>query len=34
LAFYNRHGYSTVGDGFIETVTQLPHHQVVTYLVK
>ena len=32
LAFYNRHGYSTVGDGFIETVTQLPNHQVVAYL--
>ena len=33
LDFYNRHGYSTVGEGFIETVTQLPHHKVVKYLV-
>ena len=33
LNFYNRHGYSTVGEGFIETVTQLPHHTVVKYLV-
>lgn len=33
LHFYNRHGYSTVGEGFIETVTQLPHHKVVKYLV-
>ena len=33
LNFYNRHGYSTVGEGFIETVTQLPHHKVVKYLM-
>jgi len=33
LDFYNRHGYRTVGEGFIETVTQLPHHKVVKYLV-
>jgi len=33
LDFYNRHGYSTVGEGFIEAVTQLPHHKVVKYLV-
>ena len=33
LNFYKRHGYSTVGEGFIETVTQLPHHKVVKYLV-
>ena len=32
LNFYNRHGYITVGEGFIETVTQLPHHKVVKYL--
>lgn len=32
LAFYNRHGYRTVGEGFIENVTQLPHHLVVKYL--
>ena len=33
LNFYNRHGYSTVGERFIETVTQLPHHKGVKYLV-
>ena len=33
LNFYNRHGYITVGEGFIETVTQLPHHKVVKYLM-
>ena len=32
LNFYNRHGYITIGEGFIETVTQLPHHKVVKYL--
>ena len=32
LNFYNRHGYATFGEGFIETVTQLPHHKVVKYL--
>ena len=34
LAFYNRHGYRTVGEGFIENVTQLPHHVVVKYLAR
>ena len=34
LNFYNRHGYTTVGEGFIETVTQLPHHKVVKYLLR
>ena len=34
LNFYNHHGYSTVGEGFIETVTQLPHHKVVKYLAE
>jgi len=28
LPFYTRHGFSVVGDGFIETVTELPHHVV------
>ena len=28
LDFYRAHGFSVVGDGFIETVTQLPHHVV------
>lgn len=32
LNFYNRHGYVTFGEGFIEAVTQLPHHKVVKYL--
>ena len=32
LDFYHRNGYRTVGDGFIESVTQLPHHQVMKYL--
>jgi len=34
LNFYNRHGYTTVGEGFIETVTELPHHKVVKYLLR
>jgi len=34
LNFYNRHGYTTVGEGFIESVTQLPHHKVVKYLLR
>lgn len=28
LPFYSRHGFSVVGDGFIESVTELPHHVV------
>ncbi len=28
LDFYRSHGFVTVGDGFIESVTQLPHHVV------
>jgi len=28
LDFYRAHGFTVVGDGFIETVTQLPHHVV------
>lgn len=34
LGFYSRHGYTTVGEGFIETVTRLPHHRVVKYLAQ
>lgn len=29
LAFYQRHGFEVYGDGFVEAVTQLPHHLVV-----
>ena len=29
LAFYERHGFIVHGDGFIEAVTQLPHHVVI-----
>lgn len=29
LAFYQRHGFEVVGDGFVDANTQLPHHFVV-----
>ena len=29
LAFYLRHGFVVEGEGFIEQVTQLPHHVIV-----
>jgi GNAT superfamily N-acetyltransferase len=29
LPFYARHGFSIRGPGFIESVTELPHHVVV-----
>lgn len=32
LPFYRRHGFATRGTGFIESVTELPHHVVVRYL--
>jgi predicted dehydrogenase/predicted GNAT family N-acyltransferase len=32
LAFYARHGFEVVGDGFIESVTNLPHHRVLRLL--
>ena len=32
LAFYTRHGFSVRGPGFIESVTELPHHVVVRKL--
>lgn len=32
LDFYLRHGFEIVGDGFIEPVTQLPHHVVIAEL--
>lgn len=28
LNFYRRHGFEVIGDGFIESVTGLPHHRV------
>ena len=32
LNFYERHGFSVVGDGFIDGTTQLAHHLVVCHL--
>jgi GNAT superfamily N-acetyltransferase len=32
LHFYLRHGFSVVGDGFIDEVTQKPHHLIVRRL--
>jgi predicted GNAT family N-acyltransferase len=32
LAFYVRHGFEVVGDGFVDDTTQLPHHVVVRRL--
>lgn len=32
LGFYLRHGFAVEGDGFIEQVTQLPHHVIVRRL--
>lgn len=32
LPFYLRHGFEIIGDGFIESVTQLPHHRVLRTL--
>jgi GNAT superfamily N-acetyltransferase len=29
LAFYVRHGFEVVGDGFVDEATQLPHHLIV-----
>jgi thiamine transport system ATP-binding protein len=28
LAFYERHGFEVVGDGFVDQVTNLPHHRI------
>jgi thiamine transport system ATP-binding protein len=28
LAFYERHGFAVVGDGFVDPVTGLPHHRI------
>ncbi len=32
LNFYNRNGFVTAGEGFIESVTRLPHHRVIKSL--
>jgi predicted dehydrogenase/predicted GNAT family N-acyltransferase len=32
LAFYERHGFMVIGDGFIDEATQLPHHLVIRQL--
>lgn len=32
LAFYERHGFEVVGEGFVDQATQLPHHLVVRRL--
>ncbi|MGB8862067.1 MAG: GNAT family N-acetyltransferase [Ilumatobacteraceae bacterium] len=32
LAFYQRHGFVVVGDGWIDETTQLPHHLVLRRL--
>jgi GNAT superfamily N-acetyltransferase len=29
LDFYLRNGFEVVGDGFVEAVTNLPHHRVI-----
>jgi len=34
LDFYLRHGFRVVDDGFIESVTQLPHHVVIADLAE
>ena len=32
LAFYLRHGFEVVGDGFVDAATQLPHHRILPHL--
>jgi hypothetical protein len=32
LGFYLRHGFEIDSDGFIEAVTELPHHVIVRML--
>lgn len=32
LAFYERNGFTALGDGWIDPTTQLPHHVVVRHL--
>lgn len=32
LAFYLRHGFEVVGDGFVDATTQLPHHRILRHL--
>ena len=28
LAFYARHGFDVVGDGFVDAATGIPHHRI------
>ncbi len=28
LTFYGRHGFTVVGDGFVDPTTGVPHHQI------
>ncbi len=32
LAFYLRHGFEVVGDGFVDPHTELPHHRIVRHV--
>lgn len=32
LAFYEREGFDVIGEGFVDTVTELPHHVVIARL--
>ncbi len=32
LAFYEREGFGVIGEGFVDTVTELPHHVVIARL--
>lgn len=32
LAFYERHGFVVVGDGYVDATTALPHHDVILRL--
>lgn len=32
LAFYERHGFVVVGDGYVDATTALPHHDVILHL--
>lgn len=29
LAFYRRHGFEVIGEGFVDATTQLPHHVLI-----
>jgi predicted GNAT family N-acyltransferase len=34
LGFYMRHGFTVVGDGFVDETTQIPHHVIVRHLTE